>query len=171
MIKKKSYCFVCRDGQLFRHILNYLRDPQSFHLPADCTDVYQLSKEAEFYQLTSLVSKLTGDNAQLNYVELIETCHPEKIGVCSARLVLSEDLREQPPFSDVLEMLPKDHDEYQGISGRFWIRTETTRIDWGIKLKQHGWHFVGYTSLNRRLPDITGQGTDLCHIVEKWCKA
>ena len=132
--------------------------------------MFQLSKEAEYFGLKSLVNKLTGDNSQINYVEVIETCHPEKIGVCSARLVLSEDLREQPPFSDAIEALAKDHDEYQGVSGRFWIRTETTRIDWGIKLKKHGWFFVGYTSLNRRLPDITGQGTDLCHIVEKWCK-
>ena len=78
--------------------------------------------------------------------------------------------QETAPFSELLEALPKDHDEYTGLSGRLWVRTETTRADWAVRLRQHGWFFAGYTSLNRRLPDITGHGTDLCHIVEKWGK-
>ena len=32
----------------------------------------------------------------------MEIAHPEKIGVCSARVVLTEDLQEMEPFCDVL---------------------------------------------------------------------
>ncbi len=159
-----------RDGSYFRHILNYLREPETFQLPGDFIEYTQLANEAKYYGITGLVSKLTGENSTLDYVEIIEACHPEKVGVCSARIVLSESLKEKSPFAEILEQLPKDHDEYSGLSGRSWIRTETSRLDWGLILKKHGWSFVGYTSFNRRLPDITGQGTDLCHVIEKWIK-
>ena len=60
------------------------------------------------------------------------------------------------------------NEEYQGQFGRYWIRTNMTRLDWAEKLTGLGWSFLGNTSICRKLPDITGRGTDLCHIVEKW---
>ena len=74
-------------------MLNYLRDREHFHLPDGFTEFPLLTAEAQYYALPGLTARLTGEQAQLNYIELIETCHPEKIGVCSARVVLSEALK------------------------------------------------------------------------------
>jgi len=165
-----QYFFIDRDGLLFRHVVNFLRGPETFHVPAEFSERDQLVAEAQYYDLKGLAARINGDAANLVCVEIIETCHPEKIGVCSARIVISEDLREKAPFCEIIEGLSQDHDEYTGVSGRVWIRTEMTRLDLGVRLRQLGWCFCGMTSFNRRLPDITGKGTDLCHIVEKWIK-
>ena len=101
-------------------------------------------------------------------IEVIETCHPEKIGICGARIVISEELREKAIFNDVIDNLPKNRDEYRGMNGRLWLRTNMTRLDWAEKLTKEGWVYLGTTSVARKLPDVTGRGTDLCHMVDKW---
>ncbi len=170
----KGYYFIDRDGALFRYVLNYMRTSQ-LKLPSDFQERNQLISEAEFYGLRSMANLLKSgagkpDTRKCTIIEVVETAHPEKIGVCSSRLVLTEELRHKSPFYDVIENLPSYYnEEYRGHFGRFWIRTNIPRLEWAEKLRGQGWQFMGTTSLCRKLPDITGQGTDLCHVIEKWC--
>jgi len=48
--------FIDRDGRLFGHVLNWLRDRQI--APLNATDRHQLRAEASFYQLNELVAAL-----------------------------------------------------------------------------------------------------------------
>ena len=174
---ENGYYFIDRDGELFRYILNFLRTAE-INLPKNFQEHDQLMSEAKFYSLQPMVNLLKAremrenDNKnkkEVSMVEVIETCHPEKIGICGARIVISEELREKAMFGDVIERLPKIRDESRGMNGRLWLRTNITRLDWAEKLTKEGWVYMGTTSVARRLPDITGRGTDLCHMVDKWC--
>uniref|UniRef100_A0A914WL71 BTB domain-containing protein n=1 Tax=Plectus sambesii TaxID=2011161 RepID=A0A914WL71_9BILA len=46
--------FIDRDGRLFHHILNFLRDDHTAALPEDADQLRQLLREAEYYQLCEL---------------------------------------------------------------------------------------------------------------------
>lgn len=46
--------FIDRDGQIFGHILNYLRDGDQWTLPLDDSIRNGLVREAEFYKLDGL---------------------------------------------------------------------------------------------------------------------
>ena len=52
-----SRVFIDRDGPLFRHILNYLRDKQ-LNLPENFSEYAQLRQEADFYRIEPLISDL-----------------------------------------------------------------------------------------------------------------
>jgi len=52
-----SSVFIDRDGKMFAKVLNYLRNG-SFEPPKDRATVYELLKEAEFYQLTAMYGQL-----------------------------------------------------------------------------------------------------------------
>ena len=49
--------FIDRDGELFRHVLNYMRTSQ-LCLPESFEEFDQLSIEADFYQITGLIDAL-----------------------------------------------------------------------------------------------------------------
>lgn len=49
--------FIDRDGELFRYVLNFMRTSQ-LCLPESFEDFEQLSIEADFYQITSLIDAL-----------------------------------------------------------------------------------------------------------------
>lgn len=53
--------FVDRDGQLFKYILNFLRDPVSFDAPLDKETTRDLLKEAKYFGLENLVELLQDD--------------------------------------------------------------------------------------------------------------
>lgn len=55
--------FVDRDGEHFRHVLNWLRDGAIAVLSE--SDYQQLLREAEYYQL--LVNRMTLDYASFSY--------------------------------------------------------------------------------------------------------
>ncbi|KAE8702346.1 hypothetical protein F3Y22_tig00110483pilonHSYRG00265 [Hibiscus syriacus] len=54
---EKGYIFVDRDGKLFRHILNWLRDG----IVPTLTDAEysELMREAEYYQLLGLIEGIS----------------------------------------------------------------------------------------------------------------
>lgn len=49
-----GYFTIDRDGVLFRHILNYLRDGE-LNIPKDFPELRQLLNEARFYQIKNLI--------------------------------------------------------------------------------------------------------------------
>lgn len=49
--------FIDRDGHLFRHILNFLRDKQ-LSLPESFADYVQLQSEADFYGIEEMLNIL-----------------------------------------------------------------------------------------------------------------
>ncbi|CAN6559159.1 unnamed protein product [Malus baccata var. baccata] len=55
---KKGYVFIDRDGEHFRHILNWLRDGEIPKLEA--AQFAELVKEAKYYQLLGLVDGILG---------------------------------------------------------------------------------------------------------------
>ncbi|XP_039452734.1 BTB/POZ domain-containing protein KCTD8-like [Culex pipiens pallens] len=53
--------FIDRDGELFRYVLEYLREPAKFKMPVDFPQRVRLRKEAEFFRLGGLVEQTTKD--------------------------------------------------------------------------------------------------------------
>ncbi|XP_068339193.1 FH protein interacting protein FIP2-like [Pyrus communis] len=56
---KKGYVFIDRDGKLFRHVLNWLRDGDIPKL--EVTQYAELLKEAKYYQLVGLTDELQAE--------------------------------------------------------------------------------------------------------------
>ena len=143
--------------------------PHSTMVHPHSTMVHPHSTMVHFYGIVSLFFQDLSLSDTSSCIEVIETAHPEKVGVCSARLIINEDHGKIAPIAEMLERLSSTDAEFcQGSYGRYWIRTDLTRLDWAEKLLSHGWSLAGTTSFIRRLPDITGRGTDLCHVVDKW---
>ncbi|XP_053624191.1 BTB/POZ domain-containing protein Tiwaz [Plodia interpunctella] len=63
----KQHYFIDRDGAMFRHILNYLRN-RKLLLPSDFNEVNLLLQEATFFELENMISEL-GDYKQIADVE------------------------------------------------------------------------------------------------------
>ncbi|XP_060575891.1 BTB/POZ domain-containing protein Tiwaz-like [Ruditapes philippinarum] len=70
--------FIDRDGELFKYILNYLRSSR-LALPCDFKDLDQLTVEADFYQITSLIEHIEmlrlpvpEKRIRMRYLEVIE---------------------------------------------------------------------------------------------------
>lgn len=53
----KQRIFIDRDGPLFRHILNFLRDKR-LNLPENFTEYAQLRQEADFYRIEPIINQL-----------------------------------------------------------------------------------------------------------------
>ena len=53
----KQRIFIDRDGPLFRHILNFLRD-KNLNLPSDFSEYAQLRQEADFYRIEPILTYL-----------------------------------------------------------------------------------------------------------------
>lgn len=51
----QGYHFIDRDGTYFQHILNYFRDGDSTYLPSDKDTLESLLREANFYNIPSLL--------------------------------------------------------------------------------------------------------------------
>lgn len=54
----KQHYFIDRDGQMFRHVLNYVRNAGRLLLPDDFPDVELLIEEAKFYDILPMVRAL-----------------------------------------------------------------------------------------------------------------
>lgn len=166
-----GYFFIDRDGTLFRYILNYLRSGELI-CPQNFNEYEQLLKEAEFYRLDGLCTEIEArmhTKHVVHFVEVIEIAHPEKVGLCCARIVLTEALRQMPPFCG--ELAGENSEEVNGQRGRLWVRSSISRLDWAQILTKYGWKSCGSVAFIRKIPDITGYGTDMTHIMEKWMKS
>ncbi|XP_053684853.1 BTB/POZ domain-containing protein KCTD12 [Sabethes cyaneus] len=53
--------FIDRDGLLFRYVLDYLRDPAKFRMPAEFRERDRLRKEAEYLRLDGMIEAVTKD--------------------------------------------------------------------------------------------------------------
>ncbi|XP_021740182.1 FH protein interacting protein FIP2-like isoform X1 [Chenopodium quinoa] len=82
----KGYIFVDRDGEHFRHILNWLRDGMIPNLKD--SDYAELLREAEYYQLLGLIERINtalskkkdeDDNPELTRRDIIKCIQSEKV--------------------------------------------------------------------------------------------
>lgn len=53
----KQHYFIDRDGNMFRHILNFLRTTR-LTLPDDFTEIELLQQEVEFFELRLMLEEL-----------------------------------------------------------------------------------------------------------------
>uniref|UniRef100_A0A914V8I2 BTB domain-containing protein n=2 Tax=Plectus sambesii TaxID=2011161 RepID=A0A914V8I2_9BILA len=58
ILDRQDRVFVDRDGELFSHVLNFFRDGKRAVLPEDTNILRRLVREAEFFNLPSLVAIL-----------------------------------------------------------------------------------------------------------------
>jgi hypothetical protein len=54
-----GYFFIDRDGTHFRHILNFLRSPESYKVEVDGADARELRRECKYYGIDQLMSTST----------------------------------------------------------------------------------------------------------------
>lgn len=71
-----GHYFIDRDGEVFRHVLNFLRSTR-LSLPVDFNELDLLSTEADFYQIQPLISAIQKVKDQMSmretyFVEIIE---------------------------------------------------------------------------------------------------
>lgn len=72
-----GHLFIDRDGQIFRHILNFLRSTR-LALPTQFSDYDLLLVEADFYQISPLIDAINhaledkSDKLESHYLEIIE---------------------------------------------------------------------------------------------------
>lgn len=80
--KLGSAYFIDRDGEIFRHILQYLRDGDAWNPPLDLDRIHEILREARFYCIEPLIQRLepivntlrsTDMMAELFFVTLDET--------------------------------------------------------------------------------------------------
>ncbi|XP_051871312.1 BTB/POZ domain-containing protein KCTD4 [Pristis pectinata] len=71
-------CFIDRDGLLFRHVLNFLRNGELL-LPEGFQEIRLLAQEAEFYQIKPLIDALKTKSAnvqqatEVTFLEIIDS--------------------------------------------------------------------------------------------------
>ncbi|XP_028294602.1 BTB/POZ domain-containing protein KCTD12-like [Gouania willdenowi] len=92
----KGRFFFDRDGHLFRYILDYLRDSEIF-LPEFFKERRRLQKEADFFQLPELATRLAEVSKDDSYAE--ESGDPEEAEL-SSPVTVSTDRSPRSPGAD-----------------------------------------------------------------------
>jgi hypothetical protein len=143
---KSTTCFLDRDGQLFRHILNFLRTGM-LCLPGSFDEHAQLRLEAEFYGLPALVRELDLQvNAKVIHIELQEHwLNWDCTNLANGPLY---DLRHISPFKEFFETDEIAKDAIKQREGQIvgadtfpLGRGSTVRVEWAEKLQKAGWTF------------------------------
>lgn len=150
-LDSQGYVFIDRDGNAFRHILNFLRT-SALCIPSDFVEMDLLHAEADFYQIEPLVNLLNqykeqkGSKGTSYFLEIIEvrTGSTATMPTNNSRVktILSgrkDAILSLPPSligSDVLEKLHyKDVTEHAELE----LYGSNIRLKIGEALESRGW--------------------------------
>jgi hypothetical protein len=87
--------FIDRDGQQFRHILNFLRTG-TVHVPTDAADLTALANEADFFGLDDMKMRLESELQRRQQEKLAEQSHKDE-QVQQYQKLLSSLVSKQSP--------------------------------------------------------------------------
>lgn len=143
-------CFLDRDGQLFRHVLNFLRTGR-LCLPKSFDEHAQLRVEAEFYGLPELIRELDLQvKAEVIHIEIQEhwldwDCKNLANGPI-------QKIKAIPPFKDFFQREGKEilesftRQNHCGVGTFHLGHGSTVRVHWAGKLESNGWKFRNQTT-------------------------
>ena len=100
--EKKDRIFIDRNGHLFSHVLDYLRDPEIWTCPLDPSIRVSLSREASFYCLLEMKKILQVE------INPLHEKYPVVTIIAEARKIVV--IRENFPLKLVLENTSNIHD-------------------------------------------------------------
>ncbi|CAG5117152.1 unnamed protein product [Candidula unifasciata] len=148
-----GHFFIDRDGQIFRHVLNFLRSSQ-LCLPSNFKDLDLLAAEADFYQISPLIDAVNEyrdaftKTARTFYLEIIEvrtgstaTMPTSNSRVKTILLGRKDVLLSLPPAvigTDFIERLcckePQEHTEVElfGSPVRLRVGEELHNLGWSL---------------------------------------
>lgn len=149
-----GHFFIDRDGQVFRHVLNFLRSSQ-LCLPSNFKDLDLLAAEADFYQISPLIEAVNEfrdaltRKAKTFYLEVIEvrtgstaTMPTSNSRVKTILLGRKDVLLTLPPAvigTDFIERLfRKEPQEYTEIE----LYGSPVRLRVGEELHNLGWNLI-----------------------------
>lgn len=115
-LDREGRFFIDRDGRLFHHILNYLRDGK-FPVTLSSAERAELEREASFYGLEALAAHLRADlkvSAECNSVETARLLAANEV----ADQVLNHCLEEWPEFPQFVQRVVDNICEAGGVFPR-----------------------------------------------------
>lgn len=157
--------FIDRDGQLFRHVLNFLRNGSELKLPQTFVEFDQLLAEADFFQIPGFVAAI--EALQVNqptqkelggiYLEVKDTMvwfrgfHINTSLVGPLRF-----LRRFSPFREEFDRCANENPTRvnmepfytswsKGVVEEVYLNFQRSksRLEWAMLLKASGWHLKG----------------------------
>ena len=99
-VDKHGNYVIDRDGQMFRHVLNFLRTSQLI-LPKDFREHELLNAEADFYQIPDLIEALSGCKGPEGVAKTVEEIDSD---MYVERRVLKQNApRHRPTNTDIFD--------------------------------------------------------------------
>jgi hypothetical protein len=141
----KGRYFIDRDGEMFRHVLNFLRSTELI-LPSGFTDFDLLSREAKFYQIAPLIGEIARlQKIQNYYIEITERIINKTNSMFSVGgpVHILKDVFSE--YWTNLERFNQRKFQDRGVEYvkiiNIYLRN-TSRYMFGVALSQHGWKVV-----------------------------
>lgn len=100
-IRGADWAFVDRDGELFRHILIFLRDPGSWRPDFDSATLRRLEMEAIFFQVTTMVTRIQERLVALDQVGSVQITSQENRVMSVFTPINPVNLRKVEMFTSV----------------------------------------------------------------------